>query len=281
MFSCLCLSVCGQLSLLSECACLDGVGSVLSLWSLSTASALAGTEKRESGNLTSSSPGEDKFPGSHSPLELIITSSLLSVFCGMLDLHSRGTFLTGETAPHPPSLVLPSCTFHTPMVGQRPLACDGPDSLGCLRKSLHPLGFVSLSLRWDEGVFELWFWHAYTALLMLLGQTLSLFWEQISILHHANMEAKMAPCTKWLLDLSTARWKPKVGMIKRDFIWLCSYSLHQTGWNCTGHRICRILLQEEWNAQGKWRHLFAEPPHHISIALACSRFASLNCQSSL
>lgn len=162
-------------------------------------------------------------PGSHRAPELIIVSSLLAGFWGMLDLHSGGTFLTWERPPHPSSLVpafLHQC--HTPMVGQRPPACGGADPLGALGKSLRPSGFASLSLRWGGWVFEPRFWHAYTALIMPLGQILGICWavllERILILQHAKMEVKIAPCTKQLLDKPRARWKLKVRKIKKDFV---------------------------------------------------------------
>lgn len=165
-------------------------------------------------------------PGSHRPPELVIVSSLLAGFWGMLDLHSGGTFLTWERPPHPSSLV-PAFLhqYHTPMVGQRPPACGGADPLGAFGKSLRPLGFVSLSLRWGGWVFEPRFWHAYTALIMLLGQNqwvLGIYWavllERILILQHAKMEVKIAPCTKQLLDKPRARCKLKVRKIKKDFV---------------------------------------------------------------
>lgn len=64
------------------CVGVFGWGRVcLYLWRLSSASALAGPGTKESGNLLSSNPGGTcKSPGSHSPPELVIVSSLLAVF---------------------------------------------------------------------------------------------------------------------------------------------------------------------------------------------------------
>lgn len=69
--------------------------------------------------------------------------------------------------------------------------------------------------------------------------------EKILILQHAEMEAKILPCTEWLLDVPRARGKPEARKFKKDFVWFSPHSLHQTGWNCKGHKICTIVPREE------------------------------------